>query len=433
LFWNNSFAKGKILLGYPTVAIDLTPVLPGGENGGAKIFALELIRGLGRIAPSAEFILLTHEVSHEELSCLDCHNVHRVMVVRGVGFHEKRAGLKKTYRKIRPFVPSFLRRGMTKGAYRAARLLARAAGGPILTRIAADLLFCPFTAPSFSQRNVPAVSTIYDLQFVVYPQFFRTEELALRKSAFLDACRKATMIVAISEYSRRSAIRYAKLASSRIKTVCLSMSTRMSTDEADATQVLTGLGLAPGGFLLYPANFWSHKNHEMLLTAFGIARSKRLPGGTKLVLTGAKSARRDFIQATAARLGLGEWVVFPGYLSNGELAALFNSAGGLIFPSLYEGFGLPVVEAMAAGVPVACSNVASLPEVAGNAAIFFDPRKPTDIAQAIIELVLDTSKRRQLIEAGYHRAQIFADSDQMALDYWRIFEECMARQRGSKG
>jgi glycosyltransferase involved in cell wall biosynthesis len=119
-------------------------------------------------------------------------------------------------------------------------------------------------------------------------------------------------------------------------------------------------------------------------------------------------------------------ILFPGYLPNAELAALIANCTGVIFPSLFEGFGLPIIEAMAAGVPVACSNITSLPEVAAEAAILFDPRVPTQIVQAMIALVEDETLRAQLIQAGLQRAAEFSDSGRMAREYWQLFQHALA-------
>src|SRR5258707_13883778 len=104
-------------------------------------------------------------------------------------------------------------------------------------------------------------------------------------------------------------------------------------------------------------------------------------------------------------------VLFPGYLSDSELLALMTNSAGVIFPSLHEGFGLPVVEAMVVGVPVGCSNVTSLPEVVGDGAIMFDPRIPEQIAQVMVSLVPDKELRTRLIKAGAVSAADFSDSN----------------------
>jgi hypothetical protein len=117
------------------------------------------------------------------------------------------------------------------------------------------------------------------------------------------------------------------------------------------------------------------------------------------------------------RMGLGGDVLFPGYVAEYELAALYQSCLALVFPSLYEGFGMPVLEAMAFGKPVACSDVASLPEIAGDAALQFDPRKPDAMADAIARVAFEPELRAQLIERGRKRLQHFASVDQLARTY----------------
>jgi glycosyltransferase involved in cell wall biosynthesis len=136
----------------------------------------------------------------------------------------------------------------------------------------------------------------------------------------------------------------------------------------------------------------------------------------------------DALRGAADGMKLGDRVLFPGYLSEAELAALLSGCRALIFPSLYEGFGMPVIEAMAAGKPVLCSTVASLPEVAGDAALFFDPRMPAEIAGAIERIDSHAALRERLIRAGYANAARFSDPDRMAAEYLSVLK-AMAGQR----
>ena len=159
----------------------------------------------------------------------------------------------------------------------------------------------------------------------------------------------------------------------------------------------------------------------MLLSAFGIACQKNLNRNIKLVCTGAEGARQVRLLEAAAKMNLGDRIRFPGYLKTEELAVLMSNCKAVIFPSLYEGFGLPLIEAMAAGVPVACSNLTSLPEIAADAALFFNPRIPTQIAEAILSLCEDEDLRTTLISAGKERANAFSDSSRMAEEYWTLF------------
>jgi hypothetical protein len=136
----------------------------------------------------------------------------------------------------------------------------------------ADLLFCPFTAPTYFEPGIPTVSVIYDLQYKTYPEFFPEADVAQRDRTFVEASRRSTALVAISDYSRRVAIEHGHLDPAHIKTVHLHISQHSLRGAARDETILDRLKLVAGQYLIYPANFWKHKNHEMLLTAFGIAR-----------------------------------------------------------------------------------------------------------------------------------------------------------------
>jgi glycosyltransferase involved in cell wall biosynthesis len=405
-----------------TIAVDLTPVLPGGENGGAKIFVLELLNRLADMAPQTQFVLLTQAASHEELAALDRPNMRRLMVIGPVVTITSRQRIMGLASRILRHFPGRLRNLIRRYGYKLMARLKRKSSSSLLRGMDVDLLFCPFTAPTYFEPGIPAVSTIYDLQYKTYPEFFAAEDVAQRERTFIEACRRATALSAISDYSRDSAIAYGNLDPERIRTIHLRMAQRITPVSGHDDGLLTRLGLCPERYLIYPANFWKHKNHEMLITAFGIACHGQLPADFKLVCTGAPGARQEWLINAARAMNMGDRVLFPGYLPNAELAALMANCTGVVFPSLYEGFGLPVIEAMAAGVPVACSNMTSLPEVAADAAILFDPRVPTQIAQAMISLAVNEALRAQLIQAGLQRAAEFSNTERMAREYWGLFQ-----------
>lgn len=408
-----------------TIAVDLTPVLPGGENGGAKIFVLDLLIRLAEMEPQTQFVLLTHSNSYEELAQMDRPNMRRQMVVGPVATNAVRPLFQRLATLILPHLPGRLRRVVIRLVYQLKTGIKRKYFSTLLRDMGADLLFCPFTAPTYFEPKIATVCTIYDLQYKTYPEFFTTEDVVYRDCTFIDACRKATVLTAISDYSRNSAIAQGNLDPANIQTIYLRMAQRIAPSSESDKGVLCRLNLVPQRYLIYPANFWKHKNHEMLLTAFGMACHEGLAPDIKLVCTGAPGARQDWLMSAVHTMNLGSRVLFPGYLPNAELAVLMANCTGVVFPSLYEGFGLPVIEAMAAGVPVACSNTTSLPEVAADAAIFFDPRVPTQIVPAMIALVEDDSLRAQLIQAGLQRAAEFSDSGRMAREYWQLFQQAL--------
>ena len=165
-----------------------------------------------------------------------------------------------------------------------------------------------------------------------------------------------------------------------------------------------GLGEAP--YALYPANGWPHKNHQLLLVGFAqlVAERPELP--LHLVLAGNLLELGPGLQEAVTRMDLAGRVHLVGFVSDEELAELLCGAFCLLFPSLYEGFGIPLLEAMQSGTPVVCSHAASLREVAGDAAHYIDPRRPGDIGAALGELYDQPELRRALIERGGPRRHL---------------------------
>jgi len=164
-----------------------------------------------------------------------------------------------------------------------------------------------------------------------------------------------------------------------------------------------------GDYLLYIGTLQPRKNIARLIKAFSTLHARY--STLHLVLAGGKGWLYDDIFAEVKRLGLESQVLFPGRVAEEDKAALLSGAEVFMFPSLYEGFGLPVVEAMQCGTPVICSNTSSLPEVAGNAALLVDPLDVDALAQAMVRLLDDADLRQTLIERGYAQAQKFSWAD----------------------
>jgi glycosyltransferase involved in cell wall biosynthesis/2-polyprenyl-3-methyl-5-hydroxy-6-metoxy-1,4-benzoquinol methylase len=407
------------------VAVDLTPVQPGGENGGAKIVAKGLVKHLSELAPQCEWVLLTSERNHEELADLDAHNVRRLCVI-----HEGGAAPDPCNWRMR--AEAWARRTLGGALPLPAKRWLRALAGSAFdrpptsrlpSRIGAGLVFCPFTAPHFFEPLVPMVIVVHDLQYLSYPQFFSDRERYERDKDFRQSARLAAKLVCVSEYVRKTVLEHSEVAPDRVAAIHTRLCRRLHRTQDDASGMLARLGVQSGRFLVYPANFWLHKNHEMLLTAWGLYRAQHPESDLKLVCTGVPGERMAALVWAAQRMGLDADVVFAGYLPDDEFAALLETCCAVIFPSLYEGFGLPVLEAMASGKPVLCSHATSLPEIAGDAALFFDPRKPQDIAGAVERIENDTELARQLVKRGREQANTFGDSAEMARQYWRVLGE----------
>ena len=398
----NSDGAQKILR---RVVVDLTPVLPGADNGGAKLLALELVRQLAQLAPSCEWILLTSEKGHADLASLDLQNVRRVCLGPN---------------PIRPWRRNRILSQRGRRSYSSSHR-------GLLRQLDADVIFCPFTTARFFDSRTPLVAIVYDLQYLAYPEFFTGAERGHRDRELRDVCRFASRLVCISDHVRAAVLEYApSLDPSRVTSIHISLFHRLANSRAvDDAEVLSRLGLSAGHFLLYPANYWRHKNHEMLLTAFGMYRARHPESDLKLVCTGGLSARREELQVAGARMGMNGDLVLTEYLPNEEFAVLMRACQAMVFPSLFEGFGMPVLEAMAADKPVLCSNLTCLPEVVGDAAVLFDPRKPAEIVQAIEQVESDPEFVAQLIQRGRNRLAAFNDTTEMARRYLHVLQDAL--------
>ncbi len=423
-----------------TIAVDLTPMLPGAANGGAKLFIIELLKALPQMMPETQFVLLTRESSHEELEILDRMNVSRKLSLYEArtsthfGSQQEKpshriASFKRIVsRNVRSLFTS-LKRALGRGLPHSLRQrLSRVRRSLTSTRKIAlngtnpDLLFCPFTGSSFLALQVPTVVIVYDLQHRAYPQFFHPVEVLEREKNFCQSCERA-VLVTISDYVRSMVLEKADADPNRVFSIHIRRRGQLpQVATAEKAKILQALGLEDEAYFLYPANFWPHKNHEMLLTAFGMAQRSGLQPPIKLVCTGAPDSRMNEIVSATERLGLRDFVLFPGFLDDIKFAALLQSALALIFPSLFEGFGMPIIEAMAAGCPVACSDRTSLPEIAGDAALLFDPRRPGEIMQRMLLLAGDKELRASLKRKGIQWSQSFMDVNRMAREYIDVFK-----------
>jgi glycosyltransferase involved in cell wall biosynthesis len=413
------------------IAVDLTPVLPGGANGGAKPYALTLIHHLCRARRETEFVLLTAARSHDELANLDADNVRRLCVMQdpppssGVAFDRPsvraRSWIKQSLARMLP--PPAL--GRAASAYHAVR--DRPRESRVLLELGADLLFCPFTAPLFRHARVPLVSFIHDLQYLLYPQFFTAEQRHYRARDFGNAARYADRLVCMSSFVRQSIVDTGRAPADRVVSISSRLIRPLDRPPRDVTsRVLAQLDLSADGFLLYPANGWPNKNHQMLLTAFGLFKARNPKTHLSLVCTGVLEPNSETLRQATRRMGLANHIRLPGYLSEYELAALFDACAAVIFPSLYEGFGLPLVEAMHFGKPLLCSNTTSLPEVAGSAALYFDPRLPGAIAAAIEVAATGSPRLTELAQASRKRLDDLPSASYAVDRYLQIFDALIA-------
>lgn len=264
-----------------------------------------------------------------------------------------------------------------------------------------DVYFCPFGTLWPRPVRKPSVLTFHDMQERFYPEFFTPKEHAERIYHYDWSLRMADAVIAVSEFTRDMAVEIGGAARAKVHVV---------HHVPDALPAPVVPAAWPGGeparpFVFYPANFWKHKNHLQLLAAFAQARTDAPE--LRLVCTGSLLGRdAEWHQAVRAH-GLQDHVLHLGKVTRAEISWLFQHAEALIFASLFEGFGIPLLEAMQSGCPIACGHNTSQPDVAAGAALYFDAAEAGAIAAAINRLHRDAALRSRLVAAGRERLKNF--------------------------
>jgi len=280
-------------------------------------------------------------------------------------------------------------------------------------------------------RKFKVATCIPDLQHLTYPYFFEPAERSRRDFAFGTAIGSADLVFTLSKFSQKELARTYGCEGSRIKVVYPSpspqfLSGRASPEAIKRTKKKFGLPLR---YAIFPSNFWPHKNHIRLLEALRHLRKRGV--SIPLVLIGDDSLADKALRRQLARAKREGWLWVLGYIADEELHALVSGADCLLFPSLFEGFGIPVAEALAVGVPVACSNVCSLPEVGGNAVRYFDPRVVDSIARAAEDVWKNAPRDATAASRGQAQSHRFNYRDSAAELFDRL-RETPAR-RGTSG
>jgi glycosyltransferase involved in cell wall biosynthesis len=234
------------------------------------------------------------------------------------------------------------------------------------------------------------------------------------RAAMWTATRKASRILTVSETSRRDILRFFDVPEHLIEVVYNAIDERFleAPDEAAMDRVRQRYQL-DHPFVLYVGNIKPHKNVERLIAAFGRARATG-PDGLRLIIIGDEISKYPSLRQMVHRHKLDKHVRFLGFQPASTLSSFYRLARVFVFPSLYEGFGLPPLEAMACGTPVVTSNVSSLPEVAGGAALLVDPHEVDAIADGIRRAVEDEALRQDLVARGLARARQFSWADSVA-------------------
>ena len=278
---------------------------------------------------------------------------------------------------------------------------------PLLRRLRADgptLYHSPYYLMPYV-TGLPTVVTFYDITPLNYPQSAPVKARLFFRLATTLALRAASHVIAISEAARDDLIRYFPVAPAKVSVTPLAAAPRFQPRPASEVAAARDKYGLPPRFLLYLGINKPHKNLAALIDAYAQLASRRAP---PLVIAGVWDERYPQARRRAEQNQLGDSARFLGAVDEADLPALYSGATLFIFPSLCEGFGLPVLEAMRCGAPVVCSNAASLPEIVGEAGRLFNPHSVADIRDAMAELLENDSLRAELSERGRARASRFS-------------------------
>ncbi len=279
--------------------------------------------------------------------------------------------------------------------------------------------------PELLPRSCAGVVTLHDLVFLRFPKVLTQSKRVYHRTFTMRSLRRATMIIANSNSTKQDAIELAGIPAGRIQTVYPCIDARFSsviTDE-DTHTFRQKQGLA-GGYLLYLGTLEPRKNITTLLEAY--AGLREVHGREeKLVLAGGKGWLYDSIFERVQKLGLDSEVIFPGFVPDSEQLLWYHAASAFVYPSLYEGFGIPVAEALASGLPVVTSNVSSLPEAGADIALTVDPHDTGAMAEAMNRALTDQALRQRCRELAPSVARRFS-AQSMVEQTIAVYEQAAA-------
>lgn len=373
------------------IGINALYLIPGGV-GGTEIYLRNVLQALAVADPANEYFILRNRDTGKDLT---------------------------------PDAPRFRDCPQpVSGNFRPARLLYEQIALPaVCARLRLDVLFNGgFTAPLL--RAPPMVTVFHDLQYLRHPEYYRWFDLPFWKAMLPASARRSRRIVALSETVKADLVHYYSYPANRIAVAPHGV-------EPEFTEVAEQRSREQSSekLILCVSTLHPHKNLNALLTAF--AQFREANAGWQLCLAGMKGFETERIEARRKELRLEDAVVITGWIPRAEIYGLFRRAAAFVYPSQFEGFGIPVLEALAAGVPVACSRLPSIEEIAGGAATFFDPNRTDEIVRALDAITTQTPGREQLRQAGLQRARDFT-WERSARALMRVFAEVVQESARSK-
>ncbi|MHB8160074.1 MAG: glycosyltransferase family 4 protein [Thermoleophilia bacterium] len=288
-------------------------------------------------------------------------------------------------------------------------------------RTGIDLLHVQYAGPPF--LNVPLITAIHDISYERYPELFSKKEVAQFKATIPRTARKARKVLTISECSKRDLVEIYGLPENKVHVIYLGVGVEFTPEvESNSKQKMMEKYSIAGRYFIAVGNLQPRKNLVRLIEAYARLRNEQPEICNKLVIVGKKAWKHDPILAFVKNSRWVEDIIITGYVPKNDLQILYACSDALIYPSIYEGFGLPPLEAMACGAPVIVSDTSALPEVVGEAALKVDPFDTDAIAAAMALIVREPDLAQCLSAAGIKRASRFTWS-KCASETMAVYEE----------
>jgi len=361
-----------------TVWIDILRMEPGGANGGIKPLVYDFLKLLTRLdAAPQHYVVLAREHLLPELNFLRASDHIATNSSNGWQLHSG-----------------------DQSESQASDLTA------LKAKLPPDVLYCPFGTSAFTRNDLPSVALLVDALHRDQPAALPIEEVNFSEDNFKRVIGSATWLQTLAQHGiDRLQVHWGVKRTQCFHTY-VPVQQRLTPPTASVDMPTA---LPAENYFIYPANFWPHKNHETLITAYHLYAHESDPAQCwQLVLTGFPDARQESLRQMSSKLGLDQQLHFAGHLPHDQFVTLYQKAGALVFPSLHEGFGIPLLEAFANDLPVLAAQVSALPEVGGEACHWFDPTDPRAVAAALTRIATDPNRRAELIAAGQRRLHRFS-------------------------
>jgi glycosyltransferase involved in cell wall biosynthesis len=378
----------------------------GGREGSMQTLLISLARAFAQHqGPEEKFCFhCSPEFAASFKSSID--NLHEVLVqpTPAPSFFER---LKRSLRPLRAPAGRIVRglRQVIKGPQAAMPVTVPQSEG-FIESLDADVYHVTYPY-HFIRTRVPTVYTIHDLQHKHLPQYFSEQSLRFRETVYQAAFDESRYVIAVSHFTRRDVIRHHGVAPEKIFTIHWAPPTRLIREQPPEAFAAVAKKLRlPSDYIIFPSLTYGHKNHVTLLDALQLLRRR---SGLRifLVCPGYRSLAWPTIRSRVKELGLEEQVCFPGYIPETDLLGLLRGARFMVFPSLFEGAGLPALEAISEGIPLACSDIPAFREYIGPAALYFDPASPESVADALLNMHSSPDLLAQLRIIGPQQAARF--------------------------